>query len=150
MNQAFDVLFADRLASLTADLRYHHKPSGERVAPQIIHTMLPARDYSWQEGGECPFVRFAIYGGVFDFRRPESFKVVVSAGIYTDGDIATGTMEIMEFSRALSGLADRRSFAPFKLQTPISFEIGDPRSGNEGLQPHPYYYMGMTFNFIMP
>ncbi|WP_028579434.1 hypothetical protein [Desulfogranum japonicum] len=152
MTPEFTALFTAKVQELTGALRYYHKPTGTTIAPQVIHTMLPARSQTWKEGEECPFVRFAIYKMEVDFRRRGNFKVAISAGIYTGGTIQDGTNDIMELVGALSGLADHRGFAPYKLQTPFSFEIGEPnpRPGSEGLQPHPYYYACGTLQFNMP
>lgn len=147
MNGLIDLLLA-RLATLTSDLRYHHKPSGERRAPQVIHTCLEKKTSTWQEGDEFPYIRAAIYRGAFDGVVPQPHKVVVICGIYTPGTIATGTAEIAELTNAVGNIVMNRGFPPYVLKTPVEYVLGSDEAGAEGLQPHPYHFSKFNLEFL--
>lgn len=149
MTPEFTALLTARLTELVADLAFDYKPDGSKRAPQIINPMLPARSSSHQEGEHLPFVRWSIYKGFFA-KRPEPFSVYVSAGIYTAGDIDAGNEDILSLALALGAIVENKSYPPYRLQTPVEFQLGDPREGHEGLQPHPQYYMSMILDFLMP
>lgn len=142
-----DLLVA-RVTELTADLRFHHKPSGGTIAPQVIATCMPERDSSWQEGIEWPHVLVAIYGGGFDRLEPQPHQVVVGCGIWTPGTIAEGTADIMELTAAVGRIVENRTFRPFKLRTPVRYSVGSEERGYEGTQPHPYHVSSIYLEFI--
>lgn len=150
MNEAFANLLTDRLADLTQDLLFDYKPTGEKVSPHIVETMLAPKAAGYQEGQEFPLVRWAIHEGGFDFMRPSPFGIIVHAGIYTAGDIIAGTRDITALALALGKIVNDRSFPPYRLVTPVSFTIGSPEQGSEGLQPHPYYWATMKLQFTVP
>ncbi|KJS00891.1 MAG: hypothetical protein VR65_10820 [Desulfobulbaceae bacterium BRH_c16a] len=150
MNEQFSSILTARLAELTGSLRFEHKPSGVARAPQIVETMLPPKSHDHQEGQEFPLVRWAIHNGGFDFMRPAPFGIILHAGIYTSGDIIAGTRDITTLALALGRIANDRSFPPYRLETPVPFTIGSPEQGSEGLQPHPYYWLTMKLQFIVP
>jgi hypothetical protein len=151
MNQQFAETFTARLVDLTEDLLFDYKPDPvNKRAPQIIETMLPPRSSGHQEGQEFPLVRWAIHHGGFDRMRPAPFSVILHGGIYTAGNIVAGTRDITALTMALGKIVDNRSFPPYKLETPISFTIGSGEPGQEGLQPHPYYWVTMKLQFLMP
>lgn len=146
MTPEFTILLQSRLESLVAGLQYDHKPTGAPRAVQVINPMLE-RVRGHEEGEEHPFVRWAIFEGSFEPRRPQPFKVVVSLGLYTGGTIDDGNRDIQELTAAVGGIVEDRAFPPSRLVTPVPYTIGDPREGYEGLQPHPYYYASMILEF---
>lgn len=141
-------LLMARVEELVADLRYFHKPTGERIAPQVIASCLPKKDRTWQEGQDFPHVLIAITEGGFDKLNPQPVKVTIGCDILTDGDTATGTDEIMEFTEAVGKIVGNRSFPPYKLRTPIRFTVGSDQPGFEGIQPHPVYFSNIYLEFI--
>ncbi len=150
MNEAFAVKFSSVLAALTSDLRFYYKPDDTLIPPQIVETMLPSKDRTYQEGQDIPLVRWAIYEGAFEARRPAPFSVMLTGGIYTPGTIIDGTRDITALAMALGKIVDNRSFPPYRLNTPVGFTIGSPEPGSEGLQPHPYYWLTMQLQFLVP
>lgn len=146
MTPEFTTLLQTRLEALVAGLQYDHKPSGAPKAVQVINPMLE-RLRGHQEGEEHPFVRWAIFQGAFAPRKPQPFKVVLSLGLYTAGTIDDGNRAIQALTMAVGKIVDDRAFPPSRLATPVSYTIGDPREGYEGLQPHPYYYASMILEF---
>lgn len=149
MTPEFATLLTSRLTELVEDLSFDYKPDGSTRVPQIINPMLPSRSSDHQDGDYFPFVRWAIYKGIFA-KRPEPFSVYVSGGIYTAGTIDDGNGAILSLAMALGNIVDNKSFPPYRLQSPVGFTVGDTREGNEGLQPHPYYYMSMILEFLKP
>lgn len=138
-----------RIQERTSDLRFDHKPTGEKKAPEIIEAFLPPIAREWQEGQDHPFVRVAIYKGVFDL-RPNTLSAVITGGIYTAGDVVAGTRDITILAEALGGIIKPRGYPPLRLVTPVSFEFGDQQPGHEGFQPHPYHYVSLFPTFILP
>ena len=136
------------LEQLVAPLRFHHRPSGELVGVSVHEAMLPAKPVGYQEGDELPLLRWCIYEGEFSGRVANGFSVALDAGIYSPGSIIDGSRDLMLLINTLGGLARMHGLPPYKLRTPISFRLGDPRDGNEGIQPHPYYYGRLTMDFI--
>lgn len=147
MNGLIDLLLV-RLGELTEDLRYFHKPSGERRPPQIIHTCLEKKTATWKEGEEFPYVRVAVYRGGFDGVIPQPHHVAVVCGIYTPDSIATGTSEIVELTCAVGNIVTNRSFPPYILKTPVEYVLGSDEPGAEGLQPHPYHFSRFALEFL--
>jgi len=141
-------LLVARVTELVADLRYFHKPTGQRIAPQVIESCLPKKDRTWQEGQDFPHVLIAITEGGFDKFTPPPVKVIIGCDVLTDGDNAQGTTEIMELTGAVGRLVENRSFPPYKLRTPIRFTIGSEQQGYEGIQPHPVYFSNIYLEFI--
>lgn len=150
MTPEFSALLTSRLAELTAGLVFEHKPSGTTRPVQVIETMLPPRERNYEEFGEFPLVCWAVHKGNFDARRPAPFSVAITGAIWTSGTIVDGSRDIVRLATALGNIVKRRSFAPYRLETPVPFQIGDTRAGNEGLQPHPTYWLTMQLNFLMP
>ncbi len=150
MDEAFTQQLIVRLTDLTKDLRFDHEPtSGEKIAPKIVDTMLEYPE-DWVEGQDYPRIRLALYKGGFEFLKPSPFSVIAVGGIWTNGSIEDGTNDIKLLTRTLGKIADKRGFPPYKLKTPVSFRIGDPRDGFEGMQPHPHHFVTMQLNFIVP
>jgi hypothetical protein len=150
MTPDFSATLTARLAQLTGGELFDHAPSGEKRPPQVVETMLPPRDRTYEEFGEMPLVCWAIHEGTFEARRPAPFSVAVTGAIWTPGTIVDGTRDIMRLARALGNIVQDRKFSPYRLETPVQFKIGDTRAGNEGLQPHPTYWLTMQLNFLMP
>ena len=150
MNEQFATLLTARLTELTGSLLFDYKPTGGKIPPQIIETMLPPKGHGHQEGDEFPLVRWSIYEGGFDKLRSSPFSVIVNGGIYTSEDIVAGTRDITTLAMALGKIVNNRSFPPYRLVTPVPFTIGSPEPGSEGLQPHPYYWVTLKLQFIVP
>ncbi len=150
MNEAFDNLLTSRLTDLTKDLLFDYKPDKSQVAPQIVQTMFLKKDRDHIEGQEFPFVRCAIFEGAFDARRPAPFSVIITGGIYTAGTVVDGTRDITSLAVALGKIVDKRAFPPYKLLTPVPFSIGSTEKGSEGIQSHPYYWLTMQLQFLVP
>ncbi|CAG36317.1 hypothetical protein [Desulfotalea psychrophila] len=151
MNQSFATQFTERLQELVADLRYFHKPTGKWIAPRVVETMFLARARGQKEDCEYPAIRWAIYKGAFDRHRPQPFSVILNLGLLLDTScesVVEGTANIIEFTNAVGKLCEKPIFAPYKLKTPIPFQIGDPTEGQEGMQPHPYYWSSMHLDFL--
>lgn len=151
MTDAFFAQLKAKLAELVADLRYLHKPSGTMIAPQIIDLMLPRPTEQVDEGEEYPFVRWLIYDGEFRRSGPAPFKLMIDAGIYTDGGVDDGNAAICELCTALGRITINPRFAPYKLGEIVRFAVGSPdsESKNPGLQPHPYYHCRLFLEFIV-
>ncbi|BCL59967.1 hypothetical protein DGMP_06600 [Desulfomarina profundi] len=152
MNRTFADMLNSRLAELTSGLLFDYQPDNSTGSRPITITesMLadPSRDEP--EGSEFPFVRWAIYRGSFDYRRPAPFKVVVDGAIWTAGNITDGTRDIQTLTVALGKITEKRGFPPYRLKTPIDFVTGNPARGHEGIQPHPWYYTRLYLEFLVP
>lgn len=146
MTPEFTALLQTRLETLVAGLQYDYKPTGGQKAVQVINPMLE-RVKGHQEGDEHPYVRWAVFSGSFEPRRPQPFRVTVSLGLYTAGAIDDGNADIQALAMAVGRIVEDRAFPPSRLVTPVPYTIGDPREGYEGLQPHPYYYASMMLDF---
>lgn len=150
MNDTFTTMFTERLSELTMGLLFDHMRTNEKISPQIVETMLAEKPDDYQEADEFPYVRWAMHKGELMDREPGRFDVIISGGIWTKGDTAQGTSDIKLLLTSLSRLLDKRSFKPYRLSNRIPYSIGDPRSGNEGLQPHPYHYLTLKLQFLTP
>ncbi len=148
MNEEFCAAFQNRIEGLLDGLLFHHRPSGALVPVTVYEAMLPAKQPGHKEGEDLPLVRWCIYEGEFAARIAGGFSVVIDAGIYTPGSIVEGSRDLMRLIWALGGLAAMRGLPPYRLRTPIGFRLGDLSEGNEGIQPHPYYYGRLTLDFI--
>ena len=135
-----------RLTELTAGLTYDHKPSGEKRSVQIVDTFLPPRTATWKEGQDYPLIRVAHYKGAY-LSQGRDYDVVLMGGIYTAGDIASGTAAIKELEAAIGKLAQSRLIDQYRLATPIEYQFGDSDRGAEGIQPHPYHYVTFYLKF---
>lgn len=151
MNSAFSAMMNSRLAELTSGLLYDYQPDGSSKSRPVTITESMLEDPSREqlEGAEFPFVRWSIYRGSFDFHRPAPFSVVVDGALWTGKSIADGTGDILALTRALGKITENRSFAPYRLKTPVSFVVGNPARGQEGIQPHPYYYVRFYLDFLV-
>ena len=141
-------LLITRVTDLTSGLLFDHKPTGGEIAPQVVNTCLPRKDMNWQEGLDWPFVSVAIYGGGFDIMAPQPHQVVIGCGIWTPGNTAEGTADIMELTAAVGRIVENRTFKPFKLRSPIRYSVGSEQRGFEGSQPHPYYVSAIYLEFV--
>jgi hypothetical protein len=151
MVEQFFAILKERLAELTADLRYLHKPSGTMVAPQIIDLMLPRPTEHVDEADEYPFVRWIVYRGRFVRQGLVSFSVAIDAGVYAE-DIATGNTHISELCMRLGRLVQVPSFSTYLVDGPITFTVGTPDTDdrNPGMQGHPYYHCRLFIDFSIP
>lgn len=148
MNDAFRSALIARLEQLTGHLLFDHAPTRGKIAPQIIDTMLTGKGQGYEKNEEFPFIRVALCAGEFRARRPAPFVIHLVGGVYTAGSVADGVRDITQLTLALGEIVNSRSFPPYKLADSVSFSIGDPAEGSEGLQPHPMYYMTMKLEFI--
>lgn len=151
MTEQFFAILKARLAELVVDLRYLHKPTGGLIAPQIIDVMMERPTGAVEEGEEYPLVRWLVYEGEFHRQSPSPFKVMVDAGIYTEGTIAEGNAEILQLCQALGKIIESPRFAPYKLGPIVRFSIGtpEPEDKNPGMQPHPYYHCRLFLEFLV-
>ncbi len=155
MDKQFSELFTERLQSLTAALRFYHKPSGEWRPPQIFETQLPLKKQGHLEGDDFPLICWTHHSGELTHLEPSAFKVSVDCGVLIDEStgssleqIASGTRAINSLVFALHGLAARRKIGRYKLQLPFSYIIGSDSKGHEGRQPHPYYWLRLNLSFV--
>jgi len=151
MTELFFATLKACLGDLTKDLRFLHKPSGTLIAPQIIDVMMDRPTAPVEEGDEYPLVRWMIYEGEFRRMSAAPFKVLVDAGIYTDGSVVEGNAEISRLCSALGGIVENPRFAPYKLGPVVRFTLGAPESPdkNPGVQPHPYYHCRLFLEFLV-
>ncbi len=140
-----------RVNELVAGMTFYNRPADANVAVKVIDTFLPAKARDWQEGQDFPFVRVAIYQGEFDV-KPSRIRVVITGGISLgdNATVAEGSAEIKRLANALGRIVEKRGFPPYRLVTPVPYQFGDQREGHEGLQPHPYHYVTMKLEFILP
>lgn len=149
MNEAFFTTLTARLTELTADLRFLHKPSGELKAPQIIDTMLQRARGVTEEAQEFPFVRWVVYAGEYARMSPAPFSVMLDGGIYTDGSISDGIIDISTLSMALGKIVEKPWYKPYKLRNRVRFTMGSPDENSLGIQPHPYYFTRLYLDFVV-
>ncbi len=159
MDKQFNELFSARLAELTADLRFFHKPTGGLRPPQIFETMLPEKDRQHLEDDIFPLLCWTHYSGELTHLEASSFKIAIDGCIRVDDtvgtsveQIAAGSAAINDLLFALHGLAAQRKIGRYKLQLPFEYALGySPKrmgKGNEGDQPHPYYVLRLDLSFI--
>lgn len=141
MNEQFFTTLEGRLAELTKDLRFQHKPTGAMIAPQIIGVMLERPTVAVQEAEEYPYVRWLIVDGSFTNRSPARFTVLLDGGIYTGGSVADGNADINRLCLALGKIVESPWFDQFKMKDQVRFSLGIPGDDkNPGIQPHPYHH----------
>lgn len=135
-----------RMTSLVSGLAFDYKPTGETKAVQVVDSFLERPTSSWVEGGEFPFVRIAHYSGAY-FSGKEEGSLVVVGGIWTKGNVASGTADIKRLAEALKGLTLIRMLGEYKISTPIKYYFGQTDPGREGVQPHPYHFVTLYLDF---
>lgn len=144
-----DLLVA-RVTELTADLRFHHKPTpDETIVPQVIRGSLepPRAGEHEGEAADYPFVRVSLYKGSFHDVRPLPCYAVLYAGIWTPGTIQDGDDDIFELISALGLIVENPRFPPFTLSESCPFTIGIQDPGFEGMQRHPLHYGAVFLEF---
>ncbi len=152
MIDALRTALVARVTELTADLRFSHKPSGAvKIAPQVVNGSLePPRPGDWEEAGDYPFVRVALYRGSFHDRMPLPCEAVLYGGIWTPGTVQDGDDDIFTLLKALGRIVEEPRFPPWLLSEACPWTVGLQDQGFEGMQRHPFHYGAVFLEFTTP
>lgn len=146
----FSATFHARLQELVAGHRFP-RPRGDEAEPEIVRSTIPPRPVGYQEGDECPLVRWSLHRG--EARQNElAHDIIVNCLIWTPGDPGSGA-ELIErlVSLLVLGLRSDQGLAGHRLALPIGYFFGDQgEHDRQGMQPHPYHEGGLTLQYIAP
>lgn len=143
--------FHARLEELTAAEKFPRRRDGVLVAPNIARSTVPPRPVDYQEGDECPLIRWSLYKGTI-FRGEMVHEIIINALIWTPGEPADGAAAIERLMAAVLRIVETGgSLAGHRLVLPVEYFFGEQgEHDRDGIQPHPYHEGGCILKYSAP
>lgn len=134
-----------RILALLTGVEYDDAAGG-KISPSVHLGALPPKRSGTTPEQDFPFVVIRALLGK-DNRQERTITVRLICGSYSDSDIEAGVWQSQDLANRLLALQKERGFAPYRLDLPVEWRSGD---GEEGNQPHPYYFIKIDLRFKAP
>lgn len=133
-----------RLQTLTAGEEFDNPVSVGATSPlKFEKGFLEPKRQGASAADDINFVLVRIKGGI-GRRREGQVVVRLIGGIHTNGDKDAGQADIERLLGLLVGIEEKRGFTGYRLSPKPPWFFGDPE---EGIQPHPKYYVTVDLTF---
>lgn len=146
----FSATFHARLEEVTSGELFPRRRDGALVSPNVVRSTLSPRPVDYEEGDECPLVRWSLYAGTME-RQETIHDIIINALIWTPGTPYDGADAIERLIAACLRVADGRGLAGHRLVYPVTYFFGEQgEHDKDGLQPHPYHQGGVKLRYSAP
>lgn len=146
----FSPTFHALLEEATAGEKFPRRRDGVLVSPTVVRSTLSPRPVDYEEGDECPLVRWSLHQGTRD-RQEYVHRIIVNCLIWTPGTPVDGADAIERLVLACLRVADGRGLAGHRLVLPVEYFFGEQgEHDKDGLQPHPYHQGGVKLQYAAP